>query len=150
VGNLQQFTVHFEINDPVAGIHIEIPAFTCLHCNRIIAPNVVSTADPTEINRKIQQWKVDTAVCRKCDANVCRLCALVDGECNTILRDAENAGSDKYKQPWLLRDQGEPVYRILDKDGEPILAHRKDVGYTDRQLEAIGGLLNYDGSRRTE
>ena len=150
----QQFRVGYHITDPVLGWDLDLPAFTCAHCNRVIAPGLgrlmAERASQEMIDREILTWKRDTAVCRKCDMNVCRFCTKVDGECTTIYRDAELAFNDVHKQPWMLRAGGEPVRRILDSEGRPILVLARDVGLTDRELANIGGQLNYDGTAKWE
>lgn len=150
----QQFRNGFHVVDPVLGWDLDLPSFTCAHCNRVQAPGLTQPMNdrwPQEkLDRAILDWKRDTAVCRKCDANVCRFCAVIDGECNSIKRDAALAFDDVYKQPWMLRQGGQPVRRVLDNEGHPILVLAKDIGYTDREMANIGGQLNYDGTAKWE
>ena len=150
----QQFRVGYHIKDPVLGWDMDLPAFTCAHCNRVMAPGLsrfmTEGASQARVDAAVADWRSHVGVCRKCDMNVCRQCVLLDGECNTIFADAERAYQDQWKQPWLLREGSEPVRRILDKDGEPILVLAKDVGYNDREMERIGGELNYDGSAKSK
>src|SRR3990167_6976831 len=130
----QQERVYVGITDKFSGITTELPAFVCSHCQRTVIQNPDRTRP--------------RAVCRKCDHLVCDTCSRVDGECLSIRQDVDRAFEDKWKQPWMLRDQGDRGSRILDKDGNPILVKQKDVGYTDRQMEAVAGSLNYDGSSK--
>ena len=148
----QQFRVSYHITDPVLGWDLDLPAYTCAHCNRCIAPGlgrlIGERASRAEADRAIAGWRAKVGVCRKCDANVCAFCVKVDGECTSFAAEQEKAGLDLWKQPWFLRSRGEPVRRILDQWGNPILVMARDVGYTDREMERIAGELNFDGSAK--
>lgn len=116
----QQPRNHLEVSNIFTDKKMEIPNFTCVHCNRMVVMH-------PERSRPRN-------VCRKCDALTCDACS---GSCFPIMRDAELAYNDVLKQPWMLRglkadgsDAGEPVRRV---DGKLVLA--RDVGYTDRELE---------------
>ena len=152
----QQFRVGYHYVDLLLGWDIDLPAFTCGHCNNCYSPGLARFIHrpyhevEAEVNRLLNEWKRKVGVCRKCDGFICATCAAVhlDGECFTYWKDAHFAFEDHWKQPWMLRDKGEPVYRLLDQHGEPILVQQRDVGYTDRQMANLAGELNYDGSAK--
>ena len=103
------------------GTVIELPCFTCVHCQRIVVRHPSRTRPRN--------------VCLKCDALTCDSAGCVVG-CNSIMKDAEKAYKDLMNQPWMLRDDmGYPIYRI---DGKEI--RRDDAGYTDRELEAMANV----------
>ena len=131
----QQERVYVAVTDKFTGKVTELPAYLCSHCQRTIILR------PERMRPR--------AVCRKCDHIVCDRCTRVDGECLSIRADGDRAFADQWKQPWMLRDKdGDRQYRILDKDGNPILVKAKDTGYTGREMANIGGQLNYDGSSK--
>jgi hypothetical protein len=102
-----------------AGQEIELPAFTCVHCQRVVVKN--------------PERKRDRNICLKCNALTCDSVGCTY-ECNEIMKDAEKAHRDIMNQPWLMRDpEGYPVYR-LNEGGVTYEARRIDCGYTDRQL----------------
>lgn len=132
------------IDDRVNNLHLEIPGFTCKHCNKAFAPNVTSTSDPVEIDKRIAAWFDSKTIDRNCDGLLCTLCAAVwaqNGYSCAGLRfeeDVQRAFRDELNQPWLLRDaRHEPVYRLYNAQGEPMLVARKDVGLTETQLKEI-------------
>lgn len=138
-------TNYFLYTSPL-GWSIELPSFTCGHCNRMYAPQPrADFRSREEIEWAINSWLDKTAptyvTCRSCDGLICLPCSdvqtqIVNGRCNAMDRSAELAMNETLGQPWLLRglradggDAGEPVLRV---DGQLALA--KDVGYTNRAM----------------
>ena len=132
MGRLQTPQNYVVASNHITGESTEFPCFTCSNCQRVVIMHP---------NRKRPRNQ-----CGSCDRLHCDYCPT--SACSVIQRDAERAFEDKWKQPWMLRDGGEPVRRILDQHGNPILVKAKDVSYTDRELANIGGELNYDGSAK--
>lgn len=104
----------------ITGQKFEADTFTCVHCQRVVIKNQKRTR-PRNTCRKCMKWTCDYAACVK--------------ECNPIERDGERAYKDLLGQPWMLRHRGEPVDRIVDQYGNPILVLRKDHGMTLREME---------------
>jgi len=128
------------------GWSIELPSFTCLHCNRMYAPQPrPDFRSHEEVARALNAWLGKTsptyAMCRSCDGLICLPCSdvqtqIANGKCNAIQRSVELAMGEVLGQPWMLRglradgrDAGEPILRV---HGQLVLA--KDSGYTARTL----------------
>ena len=118
---MQERSVAFYTNEK-EGIKLEMPSFTCCHCNRVVI-----------LNPERQRPR---NTCRKCMALTCDSGGcLVD--CNPFGRDLERAYRNEGNQPWLLRHHGEPIDRIYDAAGNELLVLRKGDGHTQREIQRM-------------
>ncbi len=146
-GNLYELTLP-------DGMKIDIPNFTCLHCQRTVNQDPKLTpatearmiaaardrgfTDAAEVMRLWHAQFEESRVCRACNALTCCEPGCVADCRNIYEQDGPLAAADVLRQPWMLRDeQSYPVDRVRLEDGSEKLVRRRDNGLTKRELERM-------------
>lgn len=107
------------VDNYLTGEHLQLPSFTCYHCNRVVIMHP-QRKRPRNTCKRCMKWTCDSQGCA--------------ADCNPFERDAERALADLANQPWMLRHWGEPIDRIY-VDGQEKLILRRDNGFTLREMK---------------